>query len=189
MTSSNKFCVFCWNTLDSICKSWGFRMTMESCPPIAPMSPRTVALNRQKCHLSSEACSSNSVENHGEDQHQMVNTEDRALIRPQNLSRPNNSQSATSFIGPLSEQLHWFFFFWESYFHTILGKPGGQNQKHAISPICCEVSVPALQSPKNAVAPTDTIFDRPSAPTIISYSTTSAANLQARLSNRSLNTL
>ncbi|ENN71704.1 hypothetical protein YQE_11627, partial [Dendroctonus ponderosae] len=137
------------------------RMNMESCPPIAPMSPRTVALNRQKSHLSSEACSSNSMENHGEDKRLVVDGDDRALIRPQNLSRPNNSQNSTSFIGPLS-------------------KPGGQNQKHAISPICCEVSVPALQSPKNAVAPSDTIFDRPSAPTIISYSTTSAATLQVK---------
>lgn len=60
----------------------------------------------------------------------------------------------------------------------VQGKSSGQNQKHAISPICCEVSVPALQSPKNAVAPSDIIFDRPSAPTIISYSTNSSTSLQ-----------
>ncbi|KAJ8937377.1 hypothetical protein NQ314_011925, partial [Rhamnusium bicolor] len=68
--------------------------------------------------------------------------------------RPNSSQN-TSFIGQFIQN-------------------GGQNsgsQRHAISPICCEVSVPALQSPKNAVAPSDIIFDRPPAPTIISYST------------------
>lgn len=34
--------------------------------------------------------------------------------------------------------------------------------RHAISPLRCEASVPTLQSPKNAVAPTDIIFERPS---------------------------
>lgn len=34
--------------------------------------------------------------------------------------------------------------------------------RHAISPLRCESSVPSLQSPKNAVAPTDVIFERPS---------------------------
>ncbi|XP_050669580.1 uncharacterized protein LOC126968598 [Leptidea sinapis] len=34
--------------------------------------------------------------------------------------------------------------------------------RHAISPLRCESSVPTLQSPKNAVAPTDIIFERPS---------------------------
>lgn len=38
----------------------------------------------------------------------------------------------------------------------------GQS-RHAISPLCCEGSVPTLQSPKNAVAPVDIIFDRPPA--------------------------
>ncbi|XP_065157331.1 LOW QUALITY PROTEIN: tubby-related protein 4-like [Atheta coriaria] len=37
-----------------------------------------------------------------------------------------------------------------------------QNQRHiAISPLCCDGAVPALQSPKNAVAPSDIIFERP----------------------------
>ncbi|KAL4711696.1 hypothetical protein ACJJTC_003463 [Scirpophaga incertulas] len=38
----------------------------------------------------------------------------------------------------------------------------GTAPRHAISPLRCEGSVPALQSPKNAVAPTDIIFERPS---------------------------
>lgn len=38
----------------------------------------------------------------------------------------------------------------------------GQSRQ-AISPLCCEGSVPTLQSPKNAVAPIDIIFDRPPA--------------------------
>ncbi|XP_060801858.1 tubby-related protein 4 [Amyelois transitella] len=38
----------------------------------------------------------------------------------------------------------------------------GAGGRHAISPLRCEGSVPTLQSPKNAVAPTDIIFERPS---------------------------
>lgn len=38
--------------------------------------------------------------------------------------------------------------------------------RHAISPLRCEGSVPTLQSPKNAVAPTDIIFERPSPQTV-----------------------
>lgn len=40
---------------------------------------------------------------------------------------------------------------------------GSSQSRHAISPLCCEGSVPTLQSPKNAVGPSDTIFERPPA--------------------------
>lgn len=40
------------------------------------------------------------------------------------------------------------------------------SNRHAISPLRCEGSVPTLQSPKNAVAPTDIIFERPSPQTV-----------------------
>lgn len=92
------------------------RMTMDSCPPIAPMSPRTSALNKQKSYLTSEAvCSSNhshssssnnhsTVEmHHREEKCSFVEIEDRDQVRPQNLLRPTNSQNSTSFIGPLGE--------------------------------------------------------------------------------------
>ncbi|XP_050293804.1 tubby-related protein 4 isoform X2 [Anthonomus grandis grandis] len=147
------------------------RMTIEGCPPIAPMSPRTSALNRQKSYLNSEPMSSSNPSSNSsnaepnrrdEKSSSFSENEDRDQhVRPQNLLRPTSSQNSTSFIGPL-------------------GKSGGQNQKHAISPICCEVSVPALQSPKNAVAPSDIIFDRPSGPTIISYSSNSNGGLQVK---------
>ncbi|XP_013138738.1 PREDICTED: tubby-related protein 4 [Papilio polytes] len=42
----------------------------------------------------------------------------------------------------------------------------GVPHRHAISPLRCESSVPTLQSPKNAVAPTDIIFERPSPQTV-----------------------
>lgn len=46
------------------------------------------------------------------------------------------------------------------------------QSRAAISPLYCEGSVPTLQSPKNAVAPSDIIFDRPPAgqTTLMSYS-------------------
>lgn len=50
------------------------------------------------------------------------------------------------------------------------------NGRHAISPLCCEGSVPALQSPKNAVAPSDIIFDRPPVQSMVSYSTPDYVN-------------
>ncbi|CAG9773004.1 unnamed protein product [Ceutorhynchus assimilis] len=123
------------------------RMTMDSCPPIAPMSPRTSALSKQKSYAGGS--------NNGESKE--IEIDDSDHVRPQNLLRPTKSQNCTSFIGPLS----------------------GQNPKHAISPICCE-ALPALQSPKNAVAPSDIIFDRPTAPTIISFTTNGAASLQVK---------
>ncbi|KAL1506150.1 hypothetical protein ABEB36_005566 [Hypothenemus hampei] len=139
------------------------RVNMDSCPPIAPMSPRTSALSRQKSYLNAEATcgTSNNVVIGREEKCSFMEIEDRDHVRPQNLLRPTNSQNSTSFIGPLS-------------------KPNGQNQKHAISPICCDVSVPPLQSPKNAVAPSDIMFDRPSGPTIISYASSNSTNLQVK---------
>lgn len=49
------------------------------------------------------------------------------------------------------------------YSRSSSNSSGGQSSRHAISPLCCEGSVPTLQSPKNAVAPSDIIFDRPPA--------------------------
>lgn len=157
------FCLIRLEFLVSCC-----RVNIDNCPPIAPMSPRTSALTRQKSYLNGEGTSSGKVET--------VEIEDRDHVRPQNLLRPTKSQNSTSFIGPLGD----FCLTKVNVFVNLLiaGKSSNQNQKHAISPICCEVSVPALQSPKNAVAPSDIIFDRPSAPTILSYSTNSTATLQ-----------
>lgn len=54
--------------------------------------------------------------------------------------------------------------------------PSNGQGRHAVSPLCCEGSVPALQSPKNAVAPSDIIFDRPPVQTMVSYSTADFSN-------------
>ncbi|CAH2071665.1 unnamed protein product, partial [Iphiclides podalirius] len=47
-----------------------------------------------------------------------------------------------------------------------MNNTAGVPNRHAISPLRCESSVPTLQSPKNAVAPTDIIFERPSPQTV-----------------------
>lgn len=66
----------------------------------------------------------------------------------QDIFRPNNSHNAASFIGQLIQN----------------GGPNGNgSQRSAISPICGEVTLPSLQSPKNAVAPSDIVFNRPPA--------------------------
>lgn len=49
--------------------------------------------------------------------------------------------------------------------------------KHVVSPLRCEASVPQLQSPKNAVAPSDIIFDRPPAHTFSPYSSPEYATI------------
>ncbi|XP_067617430.1 tubby-related protein 4 [Eurosta solidaginis] len=63
------------------------------------------------------------------------------------------------------------------------------QSRHAISPLYCDGSVPTLQSPKNAVAPTDIIFERPAVAatgqtTVMSYSSnTDYANNVVQVKN------
>ncbi|KAJ8984756.1 hypothetical protein NQ317_005021 [Molorchus minor] len=149
------------------------RGPIDNCPPIAPMSPRGNVLGKQKCSYLlpnngvrriETPCTLAKPESYEEKRtyveiNDVVSTSSDQ-IRPQTSGststctqlslRPNSSQN-TSFIGQFMQN----------------GGQNGASQRHAISPICCEVSVPALQSPKNAVAPSDIIFDRPPVPTLI----------------------
>nr|XP_022905081.1 tubby-related protein 4-like [Onthophagus taurus] len=94
------------------------KVSLENCPPIAPMSPRGNRVLRQK--LSNNYLSI-----------------DIPRCTP-SLAKP------------------------ESYEDDSERSFRSGNSRHAVSPLCCEGSVPSLQSPKNAVAPGDIIFDRPS---------------------------
>lgn len=47
------------------------------------------------------------------------------------------------------------------YSRSSSNSSGQSTSRHAISPLCSDGAVPTLQSPKNAVAPSDIIFDRP----------------------------
>lgn len=59
-----------------------------------------------------------------------------------------------------------------SYGRSSSSSSSNNQSRVAISPLYCEQSVPTLQSPKNAVAPSDIIFERPPAgqTTLMSYS-------------------
>lgn len=153
-----------------------YRSTIDSCPPIAPMSPRN-RLPKPKSqllhHLTPEV-NPNKREPPEEEFPYVDLTETYCeTVRP-HLSnhltslgcvRNGNSSQSTSFVGQVARNSSF--------------NPG--SQRHAISPLCCEVSVPALQSPKNAVAPSDIIFDRPPAQTLMSYSPNDCINSSASI--------
>lgn len=156
------------------------KASIDNSPPIAPMSPRSTRLARPKSQISNhfitpEPTISTNVGT-APALAKAESYEDEVVfhigdvvsycegIRPQcsyghianqSAGRATNSIQSTSFMG--------------QYNRTNSNNSG--NQRHAISPLCCEGSVPALQSPKNAVAPSDIIFDRPPAQTLLSYST------------------
>lgn len=80
------------------------------------------------------------------------------------IPRPKNIEASSPRPGPSYTSL-------VTQYSRSSSNSSGQS-RHAISPLCCEGSVPTLQSPKNAVAPSDIIFDRPPAAqtTVMSYS-------------------
>lgn len=135
-------------------KSRFCRLGVDSCPPIAPMSPRCNRLQKQKNYAERSLPVVTKPDTATSDEYveltEVMNYCD--TVRP----RASNSSQSTSFVGQMSRSN---------------GGMNGSSQRHAVSPLCCEGSVPALQSPKNAVAPSDIIFDRPPAQTLISYPT------------------
>lgn len=78
-----------------------------------------------------------------------------------------------------------------SYGRSSSSSSSTNQSRVAISPLYCEQSVPTLQSPKNAVAPSDIIFERPPAggqTTLMSYSTnTDYSNNVAHVKNALIN--
>ncbi|KAK9882860.1 hypothetical protein WA026_023555 [Henosepilachna vigintioctopunctata] len=157
---------------------------LDSCPPIAPILPRGTCVGKTKPQFNSSFLTHEAQQKNGASLAKAESYEDEItypdvqdvvsfcdIIRPQTSTSTNNSNNnnnindiylnlrppgtqSTSFVGQFNKSAN--------------GNP--TNQRHAISPLYCEGSVPALQSPKNAVAPSDIIFDRPPAQTLISYS-------------------
>lgn len=77
-----------------------------------------------------------------------------------------------------------------SYGRSSSSSSSNNQSRVAISPLYCEQSVPTLQSPKNAVAPSDIIFDRPPAgqTTLMSYSSsTDYSNNVVQVKNALIN--
>lgn len=150
------------------------RRPPEGSPPIAPMSPRPNRFtSRLKTPippptLTSVCSTSNSASlaraESYDDELPFVDFSD--LVTEQIPSKPKEAISSPR-PGP-------------SYCSLVTqysrSSTSSSNQsRHAISPLYCEGSVPTLQSPKNAVAPSDIIFDRPPAgqTTLMSYSSNS----------------
>ncbi|RZC42689.1 tubby-related protein 4, partial [Asbolus verrucosus] len=158
------------------------RVSIDNSPPIAPMSPRGTRLSKSKpqpaasylAPENSRTVPSLAKAESYEDEFPHVDLAEVVSfcdnLRPQTSNsancaqsnlRPSNSTQSTSFVGQFNRN----------------GTANTSTQRHAISPLCCEGSVPALQSPKNAVAPSDIIFDRPPAQTLITYSTNDYSNV------------
>lgn len=78
-----------------------------------------------------------------------------------------------------------------SYGRSSSSSTSTNQSRVAISPLYCDQSVPTLQSPKNAVAPSDIIFERPPAggqTTLMSYSSNSDySNSVAHVKNALIN--
>lgn len=156
--------------------------TGDHAPPIAPMSPyaqRGNRFSRSKSQLSNHFLNSDPV---------LISTSTvPALARAESYDdefpyvelketnqncetlRPTSIQSTTQARFNNNNQTNTYV--------SRTGVPPSNGQgRHAVSPLCCEGSVPALQSPKNAVAPSDIIFDRPPVQTMVSYSTADYSN-------------
>ncbi|XP_023308758.2 tubby-related protein 4 [Lucilia cuprina] len=146
------------------------RKLNEIAPPIAPMSPRPNRL------LSRHRNSSNG--------NQMSGIQGKSpLARAESYDDDSTSESpealpstSTSAIMHSSSNNHKILrpkTITSGYSRSNGGSCG--QSRHAISPLFNDGSVPTLQSPKNAVAPTDIIFERPAVSaagqtTLMSYS-------------------
>uniref|UniRef100_A0A182NRT9 SOCS box domain-containing protein n=1 Tax=Anopheles dirus TaxID=7168 RepID=A0A182NRT9_9DIPT len=153
------------------------KLLNESAPPIAPMSPRPNRFpsrpRRQQhqpsalagCSTTSGGLSRNGVPGLGP-LARAESYEDDTDGTESSVVVVNDLHSTTTAARTPPRQ---------SIGYSLVSRPSSasSNQSRvAISPLYCEGSVPTLQSPKNAVAPSDIIFDRPPAgqTTLMSYS-------------------
>lgn len=137
----------------------------QSAPPIAPMSPRPnrfPSRPRNSQQQSPLACnSSNSqrppIPQLGPLAKAESYEDEEEVISSHTESRNCQGSSYSRIVSQYSRS----------------SSTSSNQSRVAISPLYCEGSVPQLQSPKNAVAPSDIIFDRPPAggqTTLMSYS-------------------
>ncbi|XP_055849597.1 tubby-related protein 4 isoform X3 [Episyrphus balteatus] len=171
----------------------GPRRLNDNSPPIAPMTPRPnrIVTKRRNSRPSTTAVGMSPLaraESYDDD-----SSNESLDSGSNNLASKNYSgaPSGTSSTNNSSKHIRPKHIDTSSFGNVIAGGRAGtsfsgfktQNNRsssnsscqsrHAISPLCCEGSVPTLQSPKNAVAPSDIIFERPPASgqtTMMSYS-------------------
>ncbi|XP_063706728.1 tubby-related protein 4 isoform X2 [Culicoides brevitarsis] len=147
-------------------KSSRFHMNdHQSAPPIAPMSPRP---NRFPSRPRNNHQQSSLANNN--------NTCQRPPILPlgplaKAESYEDDEEATSSHTDSRNCQGSSYSRIVSQYSRS--SSASSNQSRVAISPLYCEGSVPQLQSPKNAVAPSDIIFDRPPAggqTTLMSYS-------------------
>lgn len=159
----------------------------DNASPIAPMSPRPSRFStRNRSSTPSRLSEKQSgigplakAESYEDDVSyvEFPDAQSHAQARPKTIDTSYTSSSSSSNQsrpGPSYTSL-------VTQYSRSSSNSSGQS-RHAISPLCCDGSVPTLQSPKNAVAPSDIIFDRPPASvqtTVMSYSSNTdyAANV------------
>lgn len=171
----------------------------SSHPPIAPMSPRpnrfpSTRSNRRPSPLavnnSSSSSSSSSATSNA-----MASTSNSAPVNPPRSLGP--LAKAESYdddlmetpVAPVKQGISYSNLI-SSYGRSSSSSSSTNQSRVAISPLYCEQTVPTLQSPKNAVAPSDIIFERPPAgqTTLMSYSSnTDYSNNVVQVKNALIN--
>lgn len=141
----------------------------ENAPLIAPMSPKpnrfpSLAKNFQsnksdKKHALGPLATAELYDDDVQKKDQANDENSNIPLKPMRPKHIETSITSTSKPGPSYSS---FVAQYTSSNGRIPSNSGTQS-RHAISPLCCEGSVPTLQSPKNAVGPSDTIFERPPA--------------------------
>lgn len=154
------------------------RKLVETAPPIAPMSPRPNRFpSRPRRQTPSALVSS------GRPPLPHLGPLARAESYEDDTDGPDGGEPPRTIATPPRQGISY------SSLVSQCSRPSSASSSQsrvAISPLYCEGSVPTLQSPKNAVAPSDIIFDRPPAgqTTLMSYSSnTDYANNVVQVKN------
>lgn len=150
----------------------------SSHPPIAPMSPRpnrfpSMRQTRRPSPLvnSNNSSSSSSASSNGASTSGSNGPNPPKSLGPLAKAESYDDDVIETPVAPAKQGISYSSLI-TSYGRSSSSSSSNNQSRVAISPLYCEQSVPTLQSPKNAVAPSDIIFERPPAgqTTLMSYS-------------------
>lgn len=133
------------------------RKLNEMAPPIAPMSPRPNRLLSR--HRNSSGNGNQLTVSQGKSPLARAESYDDDSTSESPEALPSTSASAIMHSSTGNHKVIRPKTITSGYTRSNGGSCG--QSRHAISPLFNDGSVPTLQSPKNAVAPTDIIFERP----------------------------
>lgn len=161
-------------------------------PPIAPMSPRpnrfpSMRHTRRPSPLANNSSSSSSSSS-GPSTSNSIHNPPRSL-GPLAKAESYDDDIIETPVAPTKQGINYSNLI-SSYGRSSSSSSSNNQSRVAISPLYCEQSVPTLQSPKNAVAPSDIIFERPPAgqTTLMSYSSsTDYSNNVVQVKNALIN--